>query len=97
MPSTLARVLAVLKSGACLPLSYWLILADAENSSIPARTPNSIWEIFSLLRAILSRIAMGDSSLAGLTMPKIILVFTGFYTKTSLVFEVNPHINIKRI
>lgn len=32
---------------------------------------------------------MGDSSLAGLTMPKIILVFTSFYTKTSLVFEVS--------
>lgn len=79
----------MLKSGECLPLSYWLILADAENSSIPARTPNSIWEIFIFLRAILSRIARRDSSLDGLTIPKIILVFTGFYTKTSLVFEVN--------
>lgn len=82
-------MLAVLKSGACLPLSYWLILADAENSSIPARTPNSIWEIFNLLRAIFSRIAIGDSSLDGLTIPKIILVFTSFYTKTSLVFEMS--------
>lgn len=87
MSSTLAKVFAVLKSGACLPLSYWLILADAEYSSMPARTPSSIWEILMRSRAVLSRFARREVSLAGLTMPKIILVFTGYYTKTSLVFN----------
>ena len=91
MPSTLAKVLAISNPGACLPLSYWLILAEAENSSIPARTPSSIWEIFKRSRALLSRLARRELSLEVLTIPKIILVFSGYYTKTSLVLNNGEH------